>query len=210
MPGSLIVLAGTNGAGKSSVAGAALRAFGGDYYNPDEVSRRIGANNPRLTREEANSLAWHANLDALKAAIAEGRDYAFETTLGGRTIPRTIASAAASGMAVRVWYVGLASVDLHLRRIAARVAAGGHPIAADKVRERYSSSLRNMVALMPLLAELRVFDNSAETLLVPGAQVAPQLVLHVLQGTVKFPLVPADLRATPVWAQPLVAKAFER
>ena len=32
------VLAGVNGSGKSSVAGATIRSAGGDYYNPDEAA----------------------------------------------------------------------------------------------------------------------------------------------------------------------------
>lgn len=210
MSATLIVLAGTNGAGKSSIAGAALRAFGGDYFNPDEVAGRIRASHPAMSQAQANGLAWNANLEALVAAIAGGNDYAFETTLGGNTIPQTIKRAALSGIKVRVWYVGLVSIDLHLKRIAARVAAGGHAIPPEKVRQRYGDSLRNLVALMPLLSELRVFDNSAETPPVSGATVAPRLVLHVVERSVKFPLTHAELDATPSWAQPLVAKAFEK
>ena len=39
--GIITVLAGVNGAGKSSVAGNYIRQTGGDYYNPDEATREI-------------------------------------------------------------------------------------------------------------------------------------------------------------------------
>jgi predicted ABC-type ATPase len=42
----IYVLAGTNGAGKSSVGGAAIREKGADYFNPDEATRRIRSTNP--------------------------------------------------------------------------------------------------------------------------------------------------------------------
>ena len=51
VPG-IYVLAGTNGAGKSSVAGAEFRARGVDYFDPDETARRILAANPGFTKED--------------------------------------------------------------------------------------------------------------------------------------------------------------
>jgi predicted ABC-type ATPase len=47
------VLAGTNGAGKSSVAGALIRSSGGDYFNPDEVAKRLRSTQPGLTQRQA-------------------------------------------------------------------------------------------------------------------------------------------------------------
>ena len=55
--GTITVLAGVNGAGKSSVAGAYIRAAGGDYYNPDEFTRSLLRSNPGLDPAAANSLA---------------------------------------------------------------------------------------------------------------------------------------------------------
>ena len=56
-PPRVYVLAGVNGAGKSSVGGAAIRGFGGEYFNPDEAARQILRANPGLTQTEANSVA---------------------------------------------------------------------------------------------------------------------------------------------------------
>ncbi len=80
------VLAGTNGAGKSSIAGTRFRAGGADYFNPDEATRAIREANPLLSLDEANSLARHQGKRLLERAVAERLDFAFETTLGGRTI----------------------------------------------------------------------------------------------------------------------------
>jgi predicted ABC-type ATPase len=91
----LYVLAGVNGAGKSSIGGATFRAFGADYYDPDEAARALIAARPDLTQAEANSAAWHEGVKLLKQAIAARKDFAFETTLGANTIPRLLAEAAA-------------------------------------------------------------------------------------------------------------------
>jgi predicted ABC-type ATPase len=45
----IYVLAGTNGAGKSSIAGAMFLSKGAEYFNPDEVAERIRAIDGSLT-----------------------------------------------------------------------------------------------------------------------------------------------------------------
>ncbi len=54
----ITVIGGVNGAGKSSVVGEQLRQTGGDYFNPDEVTRKFLAASRSMTREDANSRAW--------------------------------------------------------------------------------------------------------------------------------------------------------
>src|SRR4030095_8475820 len=91
---------GGNGAGKSSIGGAAFRASGADYYNPDETARELTAAQPGLTLAEANAAAWRIGRALLEPAIQERLNFAFETTLGGNTIPRLLGEAAKSGVEV--------------------------------------------------------------------------------------------------------------
>lgn len=200
--GTITVLAGINGAGKSSVAGAFIRQTGGDYYNPDEFTRSLLRQNPSLAPAQANALAWTRGKELLERAIAEGGDFVFETTLGAHTIPRLLARAAQEGLAVKIFFVGLASVEHHLRRVAARVAAGGHDIPEAKIRQRWENSRLNLIHLLPHLAELMVWDNSAEAKPTP----APVLLLHLEGGKI---IAPKDLTATPEWAKPIVAAALK-
>src|SRR6185436_15549072 len=141
---SIHVIAGVNGAGKSSVAGEAFRQSGSDYYNPDEAARRLMTftGQPRsgshlVTQTEANSAAWHEGVRLLKRAIDQRLDFAFETTLGANTIPRLLARAANAGVEIYVWYVGLESAELHIARVQSRVTRGGHKIAEADIRRRY-------------------------------------------------------------------------
>src|SRR6478735_6696949 len=110
----LYALAGVNGAGKSSVGGAMIRASGADYYNPDEAARKLIAANPGLEQVKANAAAWRQGKRLLERAIVERLDFAFETTLGGGTMTRILADAAAAGFELRIFYVGLANPELHL------------------------------------------------------------------------------------------------
>src|SRR5215470_5483688 len=104
-PPRLYVLAGVNGAGKSSIGGAMIRASGADYFNPDEAAQQILEVNPGITITEANSAAWLEGKRLLERAIAERGNFAFETTLGGASIAKLLCDAVDLGIAVHVWYV---------------------------------------------------------------------------------------------------------
>jgi predicted ABC-type ATPase len=196
-----------NGAGKSSLGGAAFRAAGGDYYNPDEAARRIRDLKPGLSQHDANALAWQQGVRLLERAIEHRLAYAFETTLGASTIPRMLARAAAAGAQVRVWYVGLDTVERHIARVRARVLRGGHDIPEADIRRRFETSRVNLVELLPVLTALRVYDNSAETDPAKGKPPTPRLVLHVERGRV---VGPGDIAGTPQWAKAIVARAVRK
>lgn len=200
----IVVLAGVNGAGKSSVAGAALEASGGVYYNPDLATRSyIEAG---VSAVEANSRAWRRGVEQLDQAIRAKTNYAFETTLGGRTVTRGLQDAAESGVRVRVWYVGLASPEKHIERVRARVLRGGHDIPEDRIRSRWTASRENLVRLLPRLHELALFDNTKEARLDEGEVPSPLRLIHV-RARVCLDLAPPD--AIPSWARPIVAAALK-
>jgi predicted ABC-type ATPase len=203
----ILVLAGVNGAGKSSVGGGILSAHGLPWYNPDSFARELMARNGS-SRDEADADAWAYGKAQLEAAMAEQTNFAFETTLGGTTIPRLLGEAARTHDVVMI-FVGLASVDMHLGRVKLRVAQGGHDIPEERIRRRWISSRQNLIALLPRLAQLQVFDNSAEADL--GEDVPfPLLVLEMKDGRVLHPGRDdlQALEATPDWAKPIVAAAF--
>ena len=202
------MLAGCNGAGKSSIGGAALRASGAPYFNPDEAARAIvSANAGRsapITQEQANSAAWTQGKRLLERALREHLDFAFETTLGGRTITELLLQAGRERHSVHIWFAGLANVELHLERVRRRVARGGHDIPEAKVRERYARSRENLIRLLPGLSFVRVYDNSAEADPAMGAQPSPVLLVEMQRRRIVHPRnLRSLLTATPHWAKPI-------
>jgi len=202
----IFVLAGTNGAGKSSIVGATIRASAAEYFNPDEGAAAIRGASPGMTGAEANSQAWLEGKRLLERAIAEQLDFAFETTLGGNTITHLLEQALDAGMEVRIWYVGLSSPELHIARVRARVAKGGHDIPEADIRKRYDRGRLNLIQLLPRLTELRVYDNSDEADPSSGVAPAPKLVLHLDGGRI---MNAGALASTPDWAKPIVAAAMK-
>jgi predicted ABC-type ATPase len=183
-----------------------IRASGADYFNPDEAAKDLIAANPGLDQVKANAAAWQQGKRLLERAIKERKDFAFETTLGGSTMPRLLSEAASQGFEVRVWYVGLASADLHIQRVRNRVRGGGHDIPESSIRRRWRHSRLNLVQLLPHLTELRVYDNSVDADPAAGHAPRPLLVLHLDRGEI---VGPRDLSATPDWAKPIVAAALQ-
>lgn len=184
--------------------GAMIRSAGADFYNPDEAAAKAIAAHPSMTPADANAWAWQQGKRLLARAISDSLTFAFETTLGGNTMPRMLAEAAAGGAGISIWYVGLEGVDRHLSRIAQRVAEGGHDIPAAKVRDRYETSRQNLIMLLPWLRELRLLDNSVEVSLARGEAPRPRLILHT-----KGPFVDSCVSRAkvPGWAKPIVQAA---
>jgi predicted ABC-type ATPase len=192
------------------VGGATLRSRNFQYFNPDEAASRIrGALGCSV--DEANAYAWNEGKRLLEKAIRERNHHAFETTLGGRTITRLIVEAAGAGFDVRMWFVGLATVEQHIARVRARVTAGGHDIPEGKIRERWDTARRNLITLMGYLTELRVFDNSEERSTAGGKIPPPRLLLNWNRGSVVSPAPSSveEIEATPDWAKPIVAAALQ-
>lgn len=203
-PGRILVATGTDGAGKSAIVGEFLAAKSGAYFNPDLVARELIKKG--VPTEQANTSAWKLGFNALQRAINNNEDFSFETTLGGNTVARELRQAIKAGLKIYIWYIGLASPELHIARVRARVGRGGHEIPEAKVRERYPKSLVNLVSFIGAAAEVHVFDNSAES-----ANGLPQtmLVFRMRGGRIIEPDLETLITQTPNWAKPVVAAAVK-
>ena len=150
-----------------------IRASGSEYYNPDEAAKPLIAANPGLEQVKANAAAWRQGKRLLERAITERLDFAFETTLGGGTMTRhpgrrggrrvsRCASSTSGWPARNSTSNGFPNAS----------AAGGHDIPEADIRRRWRHSRINLVRLLPVLTELRVYDNSAAA--DPAAGEAPR------------------------------------
>jgi len=198
-----VVVAGTNGAGKSSIANGFMPEPRSHYFNPDAFASALTV--ARKPPTEANALVWRMGYDRLRSAIDRGDRFTFETTLGGESIIAELHRALTLRREVHVLYVGLSSVELHVARVRARVARGGHDIPVAKIRERYSKSLANLITLIGKASSIRLFDNSVGTADgVPSAT----LVFRMRGKKIVEPSLPRLLTHCPEWAKPVAAAAI--
>jgi len=201
--GRIIVAAGTNGAGKSSIAGEYLSKLSGAYFNPDIAAKTLVKEGK--SQQEANAIAWRTGFDALQRAIDLDRNFTFETTLGGESIVAELKRAVRQGLELWIFYVGLDSVETHIERVRARVARGGHDIPEAKIRERYRKSLAHLIGLIGMADRLVIFDNSEES---PAGRPIPKLVLRMVDKRIVEPSPEECVLQAPEWAKPIVGAAM--
>lgn len=201
---TILVAAGANGAGKSSIVQPFIENNGGAYFNPDQFATTLIEHGMPVA--EANATAWARGYEQLCTAVEDGSSYAFETTLGGRSIPFQLMHALAFDRQVVILYVGLTSPELHLQRIRERVARGGHDIPEDKVRQRYDNSRQNLLPFIGTQATIRAWDNSTQT--ADGKPSQATEIFRIHQRTLEVP-TNTDPKQIPGWARPLLAQAIK-
>ena len=96
----------------------------------------------------------------LDEAIAKRQDFAYETTLSSHQSIALIQRALDAGFEVALVFVTLRDADLHVARVAQRVAEGGHDIPEAVIRRRYSGSLARLAGALRLVHGATIFDNS--------------------------------------------------
>jgi len=159
-PPRCIVIAGPNGAGKTTFAREFLPKDAGvvHFVNADLIAGGLSPLRPELAAISGGRL-FLAELDRLARARA---DFAFETTLGGVAHLRRLKRWKAAGYRLESTYLRLASPQLALRRIAARVRQGGHPVPRAAVLRRFTRGWANFQQhYRPLADAWAVYDNSA-------------------------------------------------
>ena len=102
-----------------------------------------------------------AEIDRL---VAEGRSFAFETTLAGRGYLRRIDSWRRIGYRVTLLFLSLPSPEEAVDRVRHRVAQGGHNIPEDVIRRRFEAGLANLRERYgPIVDGWVLYDNAGLT-----------------------------------------------
>ena len=131
----LYIVSGCNGAGKTTASYTLLPEMLDcrQFVNSDEFAKGLSPFNP----EGASIQASRYMLLRIRYLLQRGEDFGIETTLATRTLLKTVKIAQEAGYYVTVLYFWLNSPDLAVKRVKARVAAGGHNIPEETVRRRY-------------------------------------------------------------------------
>jgi predicted ABC-type ATPase len=157
----LYVIAGPNGAGKTTFAQTFLPAYAGcrEFVNADLIAGGLSPFAP----ERAAFRAGRLMLAQIRSLGDRGCDFAFETTLSGKSYLPLLRGLKARGYAIHLFFLWIPSVELALARIAGRVHEGGHDVPDAVVRRRFAKGLPNLFRVYrPLLDSWTIFDNSSE------------------------------------------------
>ncbi|MBN1424507.1 hypothetical protein JXA88_08120 [Candidatus Fermentibacteria bacterium] len=168
------IVAGSNGAGKTTFAREFLPRYAHclNFINPDLIAGGLSPFDPSRAIVKAGRLV----LEEIAESVRRRDDFAFETTLSGRTHLNLIRSIRVTGYRAHMFYLWIPSAEMAVARIRDRVDQGGHDVPETDVRRRYSRSLRNLFCVYRKeLDSLHFFDNSTAE---------PRMVFHEEQGEV--------------------------
>ncbi|ESQ77827.1 zeta toxin family protein [Asticcacaulis sp. YBE204] len=152
MPKCLII-AGPNGAGKTTFALKYLPAIGvAHFINADLIASGLSPFHP----EQQATAAARLFLKEMDTRIEAQQGFAFETTLAGRGYLRLIERLKAEGWQVELHYLALPDVAVSKRRVAERVAHGGHNIPITDIERRFPRGLHNLLNVYRMKVDICV------------------------------------------------------
>lgn len=133
------IIGGIDGVGKSSLLGV-LRA----------VRTDLG-----LVIDEKEKAAS----ERIETALKDGINFSYETTLHGEFSKELCRRAKDAGYTVRLYYVGLDSVDENLLRIKNRAKNGGANAIPQEVQKQYAHRMDDLTVVLPYCDCADFYDN---------------------------------------------------
>ena len=155
----LYIIAGCNGAGKTTASFTILPEVLGckEFINADEIAKGLSPFQPESVAMQAGRIML-ARMDEL---LQKRETFAFETTLATKSYKQKIEWAQANGYEVTLLFFWLDSPNMAKKRVAQRVAEGGHSIPSQTIERRYHNGITNLFAIYIDMVDIcYIFDNS--------------------------------------------------
>lgn len=152
----LWVLAGGNGAGKTTFYRLFLAPRGIKLLNPDMAAAAIDPESPERAGYAAAHLVSRLGDDLLD----QGVSFCFETVFSHESKIDFVARAKSLGYKIILVYIQLDTPALNEARVHQRVAEGGHNVPPEKTRSRIPRTMKHIAAVLPLVDEARLLNNS--------------------------------------------------
>ncbi|MBQ3631489.1 MAG: zeta toxin family protein [Prevotella sp.] len=158
----LIVIAGPNGSGKTTITSKILRhewLEDAIYINPDQVAQdRFGDwNSPQAVLQAAEYCEQQR-----EECLRNRQSLIFETVLSSEGKVNFIHRAKEAGFFIRLFFVSTNHPSINAARIAKRVMKGGHDVPIPKIISRYQKSIVNCKRCVTLADRMYIYDNSID------------------------------------------------
>lgn len=155
----ILIIAGPNGAGKTTFAREFLphEADCPDFINADLIAAGLSPFRPETAAFRAGRLM----LEELHEKVRQRKNFAFETTLSGRTYVKLLQECRACGYHISLAFLSLPTADMAVARVAARVTQGGHNVPERDIRRRFEAGLNNFHHTYKQIVDAwTLYDNS--------------------------------------------------
>ena len=156
---AVYIIAGPNGSGKTTFAKMFLPDYVKcpNFVNADLIAQGLAPFQPRAAAIKAGKLV----LQQIHEYAKRGVNFAFETTLSGKSYVNLLTGLKNKGYALHLFFLWLPSAELAIARIKERVQEGGHHVPAEDVRRRFARGINNFFTLYESLFDSwMLFDNS--------------------------------------------------
>ena len=151
------IIAGANGVGKTSLYQILKSSDDlGERINIDEIVSEKGSWMDKLLQIKGTRTA----MSLLNKYIANDVTFHQETTLPGNVILKQVKKAKEKGFQIRLYFIGVESVDVSLQRVEKRVTKGGHGIDAALIKKRFEAMPEQLKAILPLCDTASFYDNT--------------------------------------------------
>ena len=153
------IIAGPNGAGKTTFALRYLPQIAGcrNFANADLIAYGLSPLDSLSAQYEAGRIFLreiHANID-------KRVDFAFETTLAGRSQINLLKKLRQDGWKIVLFFLWIPDADFSKSRVRERVENGGHDIPSDVIYRRFPRIMRNFLKTYISLCDKTIcYDNS--------------------------------------------------
>ena len=151
------MLAGGNGAGKSTFHRLFLQPLGVAFVNADMIARELDPVSPALASYEAAQVAMRR----FGEFVRSGKPFAYETVFSHPSKVDMLGAAKAAGYTIVLVYVHLDHPELHQARVRQRVGDGGHDVPSDKIASRLPRTQAHIAVAARLVDEVRLLDNTS-------------------------------------------------
>jgi predicted ABC-type ATPase len=157
-PRQLWVLAGGNGAGKSTFYNLHLAKYGIKFVNADLIARDMDSENLEAVSYRAATVAANIREDL----ISQGVSFCFETVFSHQSKIDFLAQAKANGYKIILVYFHLFDSSLNEARVKQRVSEGGHSVPTEKIHSRIPRTMKHIKIALSIVDEARIVDNSSK------------------------------------------------
>ncbi|HKR64369.1 MAG TPA: zeta toxin family protein [Thermoanaerobaculia bacterium] len=155
----IVVVAGSNGAGKTTFVETILHPLGIRVVNPDAIAHALFPDAPVEAAYEAARAADVVRADLVRRHLSFCTETVFSDREGAKLA--FLRKARERGYTVILVFIGLASSDLAIARVMQRTEDGGHDVPDQKIRERFPRTLENLREALEFVDHAFLFDNSS-------------------------------------------------
>lgn len=159
---NVYIIAGPNGSGKTTFAKKFLPDYAKcpNFVNADLIAQGLSPFSPRAAAIKAGRLL----LERIRSLAEKNVDFAFETTLSGKSYIPFLEILKNKGYAINLFFLWIPNPELALSRIKDRVATGGHDVSAQDVKRRFYRGMYNFFRYYKPLSDTWMLFNNADAL----------------------------------------------